>query len=122
MPKTTPHPVDLHVGRAIRQQRTLQGMSMEALAGKVDLTYQQIQKYEKGANRVSASMMWKFAQALGVPVTSFFDGLPDEPAKRQFVKDPMASREVLELARYYTAVRKPASRLAIRSLAKSLAA
>lgn len=120
--KKSPHPVDLHVGNRIRQQRTLVGMSMEALGHAVDLTYQQIQKYEKGSNRVSASMMWKFAKALGVPVASFFEGLSDEPQKGKAAKDPMVSREVLQLARHYAAVKKPAARLAIRELAKSLAA
>jgi transcriptional regulator with XRE-family HTH domain len=122
MSKNSPHPVDVHVGARIRQQRTLLGMSQSKLAETAKITFQQVQKYEKGSNRVSASMMWKFAKALQVPVATFFEGLPEEPAKRQFVKDPMASREVLELARHYTAVKKPSARLAIRELAKSLAA
>ena len=122
MSKNSPHPVYLHVGNRIRQQRSLLGMSMEKVAEKVGLTYQQVQKYEKGSNRVSASMMWKFSKALGAPVATFFDGLPDEPAKGRAAKDPMASREVLELARHYTAVKKPQAGAAIRELAKSLAA
>lgn len=122
MSKNAPHPVDLHVGRRIRQQRTLLGMSMEGLAAKVDLTYQQVGKYEHGQNRVSASMMWKFAKALDVPVASFFEGLPDAPSKGRAARDPMASTEVLTLAKHYIAVKKPSARLAIRELAKSLAA
>lgn len=122
MSKNSPHPVDLHVGRRIRQQRTLLGMSQTAIAEAAGITFQQVQKYENGSNRVSASMMWQFAKALQVPVASFFEGLPDEPAKRQFVKDPMASTEVLTLAKHYIAVKKPAARQAIRDLAKSLAA
>lgn len=122
MSKNSPHPVDLHVGRRLRQQRTLLGMSQTAIAEAAGITFQQVQKYENGSNRVSASMMWKFAKALQVSVASFFEGLPDEPAKRQFVKDPMASTEVLTLAKHYIAVKKPAARQAIRDLAKSLAA
>lgn len=120
--KNSPHPVDLHVGSRIRQQRTLLGMSQSKLGDTAGITFQQVQKYERGSNRVSASMMWKFAKALQVPVATFFEGLPDEPAKGRVTKDPMASTEVLTLAKHYIAVKKPQARAAIRELAKSLAA
>lgn len=120
--KKSPHPVDVHVGARIRQQRTLLGMSQSDLGNAAGITFQQQQKYENGSNRVSASKLWAFAKALGVPVASFFEGLPDEPTKGRAAKDPLASTEVLTLAKHYIAVKKPSARLAIRELAKSLAA
>lgn len=120
--KKSAHPVDVHVGRRIRQQRTLLGMSQSKLGEAAGITFQQQQKYENGSNRISSSKLWTFAKALGVPVGHFFEGLPDEPAKGRPAKDPMASTEVLTLAKHYIAVKKPQARLAIRELAKSLAA
>jgi transcriptional regulator with XRE-family HTH domain len=120
MSKTTPHPVDLHVGSRIRQQRTLLGMSMEALAEKVGLTYQQVQKYEKGANRCSASRMWAFGKALGVPAAAFFDGLPEGAKAKKSAT--VVEAGMLTLARHYKALKSPAHRDAVCALAKSLAA
>ncbi|HYG87199.1 MAG TPA: helix-turn-helix transcriptional regulator [Azospirillum sp.] len=87
IPKQTPRPatdndeggpdaVDVHVGSRIRLRRTLMGMSQTALGEAVGLTFQQIQKYEKGGNRVSASRLWQFGQVLDVPVSFFFDDMP----------------------------------------------
>lgn len=70
-----PHPVDVHVGAKVRLRRKLLNMSQETLAGALGLTFQQIQKYERGANRISASRLYEIAFALGVPMTFFFDGL-----------------------------------------------
>ena len=69
------HPVDVHVGKRIRQRRWLTGMTQQQLAQSVGIKFQQIQKYETGANRVSASRLWDIASALDVPVTFFFDGV-----------------------------------------------
>jgi transcriptional regulator with XRE-family HTH domain len=75
-PRTGPHPVDAHVGRAVRVRRRLRGLSQQALGERIGLTFQQIQKYESGANRISASALHAIAGALEVPVASFFEGLP----------------------------------------------
>src|SRR5713226_5149805 len=72
-----PNPVDLHVGARIRLRRRMQGVSQEKLADALGLTFQQVQKYERGANRVSASKLYEIAAALHAPVSYFFDGLAD---------------------------------------------
>lgn len=119
--KKSPHAVDVHVGARIRQQRTLLGMSQEKLGQAVGITFQQIQKYEKGSNRIGASRMWQFAQALGVPVASFFEGL-QESGKTKKGDEPEVKRELLEFARRYGSIKKPAARKAVRDLVTSLAA
>lgn len=73
-----PHPVDVHVGKRIRQRRWLIGMTQQQLAEKVGIKFQQIQKYETGANRVSASRLWDISDALDVTMTYFFDGLTQD--------------------------------------------
>ena len=75
-PTAGPHPVDVHVGRAVRWRRKLRGLSQQALAERIGLTFQQVQKYETGANRISASALHAIARTLEVPVSFFFDGLP----------------------------------------------
>jgi len=77
--KESPHPIDLHVGAKIRVRRKQVAMSQSALADKLGMTFQQVQKYERGANRVSASVLYKTAQVLEAPVSYFFEGLPDQP-------------------------------------------
>ena len=72
-----PHPVDLHVGARVRQRRMLVGMSQEQLGRKLGLTFQQVQKYEKGANRISASRLAEIASVLSTAPTYFFDAMPD---------------------------------------------
>ena len=72
-----PNPIDLHVGARIRMRRRLLGVSQERLAEALGLTFQQVQKYERGANRVSASKLYEIARTLQTPVTYFFDGLAD---------------------------------------------
>ena len=113
------HPVDVHVGARVRQRRTLLGMSQEKLGAAVGLTFQQIQKYERGANRVGASRLFEFSKVLDVPVSYFFEEMPAnvlvgrvgggrgrkslaEPASPfEEEKDPMIKRETLELVRAY---------------------
>jgi transcriptional regulator with XRE-family HTH domain len=70
------HPIDLHVGQRLRQRRCLLGLTQQRLAAAVGIKFQQIQKYESGANRVSASRLWALANALDVPVSYFFEDLP----------------------------------------------
>ena len=69
------HPVDLHVGQLVRQRRWLLGMTQQQLAEKVGIKFQQIQKYETGANRISSSRLWDISEVMDVPVNFFFDGL-----------------------------------------------
>ena len=106
-----PHPVDIHVGSRVRLRRTLLGMSQEKLGNAVSLTFQQIQKYERGANRIGSSRLFQFSQILNVPVSFFFDDMPAEvgPVPRE-IDDANAGadeetrytrRETLELVRAY---------------------
>lgn len=76
-PKPVPHPVDVHVGARIRLRRNLLGLSQGDLAAALGLTFQQVQKYERGANRISASMLYAAAHFLKSPIAAFFEGLPD---------------------------------------------
>ena len=101
------HPVDTHVGKRIRHRRWLIGKTQQQLAEQVGIKFQQIQKYETGANRVSASRLWDIAQALDVKVTFFFDGLADTPNEKgtQAMPDQLAeSKETLDLVRSYYAI------------------
>jgi transcriptional regulator with XRE-family HTH domain len=78
---TMPHPVDVHVGQTIRNTRRARALTQQTLAAQVGVKFQQIQKYETGANRVSASRLWEIAQVLDVPVSHFFDGYEASAAK-----------------------------------------
>ncbi len=102
------HPVDVHVGKRVRHRRWLIGMTQQQLAEQVGIKFQQIQKYETGANRVSASRLWDIADALDVPVSFFFEGLDDvqkEDADRAMVPaDLMGDKEALDLVRSYYAI------------------
>lgn len=99
----TKHPVDAHVGKRIRHRRWMIGMTQQQLAEQVGIKFQQIQKYETGANRVSASRLWDIAHVLDVPVPFFFEGLEDRvPAPVE--GDVLADREALELVRVYYAI------------------
>lgn len=96
------HPVDVHVGKRIRQRRWMIGMTQQQLAEEVGIKFQQIQKYETGMNRVSASRLWDIARSLGVDVGFFYEGLSGESAKSD--ADFMASKEAMELVRAYYAI------------------
>ncbi|WP_417257823.1 helix-turn-helix domain-containing protein [Celeribacter sp.] len=104
------HPVDVHVGKRVRHRRWMVGMTQQQLAEKVGIKFQQIQKYETGMNRVSASRLWDIAEALGVPVSFFFEGADDAsneklPAQNENVPaDILADKEALELVRSYYAI------------------
>lgn len=110
------HPVDVHVGMRVRQRRTLLGMSQDTLGKAVGLTFQQIQKYERGANRIGMSRAFEFSKVLDIPMSYFTDDMPTNvllgrPARRgrpadidttlAEEKDPLAKRETLELVRAY---------------------
>ena len=102
------HPVDVHVGKRVRHRRWMVGMTQQQLAEKVGIKFQQIQKYETGANRVSASRLWDIGEALGVPVAFFFEGLEDlqdhEAAHAQVPADLLGDKEALDLVRSYYAI------------------
>ncbi|MBK0329160.1 helix-turn-helix transcriptional regulator [Rhodobacteraceae bacterium F11138] len=102
------HPVDVHVGKRVRHRRWLIGMTQQQLAEQVGIKFQQIQKYETGANRVSASRLWDIADALDVPVSFFFDGLQgeekQEDSKTLLPADLMGDKEALDLVRSYYAI------------------
>lgn len=130
-----PNPVDVHVGGRVRLRRTLLGMSQEKLGEALGLTFQQVQKYERGANRIGASRMFDLSRVLDVPVSFFFDdmssdtaaksprrtvGLAEQPVE-PFEPDPMAKRETLELVRAYYRIKDPSVRKRVFELTKALA-
>ncbi|MBY6135182.1 helix-turn-helix domain-containing protein [Leisingera sp. XS_AS12] len=102
------HPVDVHVGKRIRHRRWLIGMTQQQLAEQVGIKFQQIQKYETGANRVSASRLWDIADTLDVSVSFFFEGLQEEDKaasdKVAVPEDLMGDKEALDLVRSYYAI------------------
>jgi transcriptional regulator with XRE-family HTH domain len=97
------HPVDVHVGQRVRQRRWMIGMTQQQLANAVGIKFQQIQKYETGANRISASRLWDIAGALEVPVAFFFEGLEGR-ASAGAQGDVLTDKEALELVRAYYAI------------------
>ncbi len=99
------HSVDVHVGQRIRQRRRLLRMTMQQLGVKTGIRYQQIQKYETGMNRISASRMWDIAAVMEVPVSFFFEGLEGQaPDTGEARADILADKEAHELVRAYYAI------------------
>lgn len=103
------HPVDVHVGKRVRHRRWMMGMTQQQLAEKVGIKFQQIQKYETGMNRVSASRLWDISDALDVPVSFFFEGLSEGQSEAHLggdgvPADILADKEALELVRSYYAI------------------
>ncbi|MBE1236044.1 helix-turn-helix domain-containing protein [Phaeovibrio sulfidiphilus] len=132
-PSGRPNPVDVHVGNRVRLRRTLLGMSQERLGEALGLTFQQVQKYERGANRIGASRLWDLSRVLDVSMSYFFDEMdddtirhspmiiaqvPSEPALPE--ADPMTRRETLELVRAYYRIGDSSVRKRIFELTKSL--
>jgi transcriptional regulator with XRE-family HTH domain len=133
-PGGRPNPIDVHVGSRLRLRRTLLGLSQEALGEALGLTFQQIQKYERGANRIGASRLFDLARALEVPVEYFYDEMPyevmaasprhmtnatEEPPEQRI--DPMSKRETLDLVRTYYRIGDPNVRKRVYELARALA-
>jgi transcriptional regulator with XRE-family HTH domain len=122
----TPNPVDLHVGLRIRLRRKELGVSQEKLADAIGLTFQQIQKYERAANRVSASKLWEMARALDTTIGYFFEGLgdaalaapgePQAPPAHAFLLTP----EGLELAAAFPRIRRSRVRRRILDLVRTM--
>ncbi len=96
--------IDLHLGKRLRRRRRLLGLTQEQVAEGVGIRFQQIQKYECGANRISAARLWQLAQVLDVPVNYFYDGLTETPMRRErdgVPADPAAGKETQDLIRAY---------------------
>jgi len=139
---SSPNPIDIHVGKRLRLRRTLLGMSQERLGESLGLTFQQVQKYERGANRIGSSRLFELGQILDVPVSFFFDdmpgaaggspqgihgggsmGLAEEGATFEHDLDDGLSldkRETLELIRAYYRIGDPAVRKRLFELTKAL--
>ncbi|MDR7115265.1 helix-turn-helix domain-containing protein [Caulobacter sp. BE254] len=125
----SPNPIDLHVGARIRMRRKILGVSQERLADDLGLTFQQVQKYERGANRVSASKLYEIARSLQSSVSYFFEGLADptdvdgfeENGSEQFVHDFLMTPEGLELAALFPRIGKSRVRRRILDLVRSMA-
>lgn len=130
-----PNPIDLHVGSRVRLQRMLLGMSQEKLGERLGLTFQQIQKYEKGINRIGASRLFDLAQVLGVNVQFFYDeapvripranvspveGFAERPADN-YVVDFLSSREGIELNKAFVRIADPKVRRSLVDLVRSMA-
>ncbi len=130
-----PSPVDVHVGARLRVRRTLLGMSQTTLGEAIGLTFQQVQKYERGSNRISASRLFALTRVLDVPIEYFFDDMPTAVAASSptlggsrakklpsYEPDPMAKRETLELVRAYYKITNPQVRKQLFEMTKTLGA
>ncbi len=111
--------IDQHVGKRLRERRAVLGLSQTAIADRLGITFQQVQKYERGANRVSASRLYACAQFLEVPPEFFFEGLEGSDSG---TPDATRSDEGKELARAYYSIDDPAQRLQVRKLVQAIAA
>lgn len=130
MVKSSPDPVDIHVGARVRLRRTLLGMSQEKLGNALGLTFQQVQKYERGANRIGSSRLFQLSKILDVPVSFFFDEMTTDTTKKAdgmaegnkqvFEVDKLSRRETLELVRAYYKITDPSVRKKIFEMVKAV--
>ena len=126
-----PNPIDVRVGARLRLRRNMLGLSQEKLGEAIGLTFQQVQKYERGANRIGASRLYELSRVLDVPVSFFFDDTDPvhapamggfaEPSDEAFETDPLREPETLELIRAYSTIENTAVRRCLLDLAKALA-
>jgi transcriptional regulator with XRE-family HTH domain len=131
LPKKVPNPIDRHVGARVRMRRLLVSMSQEKLGEALGITFQQIQKYEKGANRIGASRLQQIAKILGVPVEFFFEGAPagdGAPAagfsdlpQPSFMSEFMATSEGVQLTRAFVRISDPQVRRRLVELVETIA-
>lgn len=131
--KGTPDNVDVHVGQRLRVRRSLLGMSQEKLAESVGLTFQQVQKYERGINRISAGRLFQFSKILDIPVGYFFDQLGGDLASESYGlsdneqeafgsdNDIMHSKETIELVRTYYSIKDEKKRKEMLRFVKTMA-
>ncbi len=130
-----PHPVDVHVGARVRIRRAFLGMSQTKLGDAIGLTFQQVQKYERGANRIGSSRLYDVARVLDVPVEFFFEDMPPAVAASSpsqgrrkakeppsYELDPMAKQETLELVRAYYKISDPQVRKRLFAMVKVVGA
>jgi transcriptional regulator with XRE-family HTH domain len=128
-----PNPIDVHVGSRVRLRRNMLGLSQEKLGEAIGLTFQQVQKYERGANRIGASRLHDLSRVLDVPVSFFFDDMDPvrapaipagfaEPPGEAFDADPLHKRETVDLITAYYRIDDPLVRRRLFDLAKALAA
>src|SRR5881398_2148740 len=130
MAKKAPNPIDRHVGSRVRMRRMMLSMSQEKLGDGLGLTFQQVQKYEKGTNRIGASRLQQISQILQVPVSFFFEGAPNlhtppegmkEAPSPAYVSDFLASSEGLALTKAFTRIKQPRLRRRIVDLVEEIA-
>jgi transcriptional regulator with XRE-family HTH domain len=129
MIKKAPNPIDKHVGSRVRMRRMMLGMSQEKLGDALDLTFQQVQKYEKGTNRIGASRLQHISLILQVPVAFFFEGAPATPGhpaemgeapSPAYVSDFLASSEGLALTKAFMRIRDPKVRRRVVDLVEAI--
>jgi transcriptional regulator with XRE-family HTH domain len=133
--KGFPNPVDVHVGNRIRLRRTLLGLSQEALAQQMGISFQQVQKYERGTNRATGSRLFDLSRVLDVPIAFFFDQMADEveaqspsqlngskPRRVDAQPDTAIKRETLELVRAYYGIKDEAVRQRLIGVVRAVAA
>jgi transcriptional regulator with XRE-family HTH domain len=130
MIKKAPNPIDKHVGSRVRMRRMMLGMSQEKLGDALGLTFQQVQKYEKGTNRIGASRLQQISHILQVPVSFFFDGAPtvsghpagvDEAPSPTYVSDFLATSDGLALTKAFVRIKDPKLRRRIVDLVEAIA-
>jgi transcriptional regulator with XRE-family HTH domain len=129
MIKKAPNPIDKHVGSRVRMRRVLIGMSQEKLGEALGLTFQQVQKYEKGTNRIGASRLQQISTILGVPVSFFFEGAPggegakpglSDSASSAYVVDFLSTTEGLQLNKAFVRIKDPKVRRRVVDLVATL--
>jgi transcriptional regulator with XRE-family HTH domain len=128
--KKEPSPIDIHVGSRVRLRRTLLGFSQDKLGKSLGLTFQQIQKYERGVNRIGSSRLYSLSQILDVPVSFFFDDIPDEVSDKihkttkgqtaSFELEKISSKETMKLLSNYYGIDDDSVRKSVFSLIKTL--
>src|SRR3984957_15735999 len=131
MVKKAPNPIDKHVGSRVRMRRMMLSMSQEKLGGALGLTFQQVQKYEKGTNRIGASRLQQISQILQVPVAFFFEGAPnvhphghgtgEAPPSPPYVSDFLAPSDGLALTKAFMEIKEPKLRRRIVDLVEEIA-
>jgi transcriptional regulator with XRE-family HTH domain len=131
MAKKAPNPTDKHVGARVRMRRMMLGMSQEKLGDSLDLTFQQVQKYEKGANRIGASRLQQISHILQVPVAFFFEGAPHAPGQSAtnlseapspaYVSDFLATSDGLALTKAFMGIKDAKLRRKIVDLVEQIA-
>jgi transcriptional regulator with XRE-family HTH domain len=131
-----PNPIDVHVGARVRLRRTLLGLNQEKLGDAIGLTFQQVQKYERGANRIGASRLFDLSRVLDVPISYFYEAMDDEvrdqspgqlharneePAPYEAGSDPLSRRETIQLVRNYYQITDETARRGVFELTSTLA-